>query len=56
VALTARSIDPLSCGIVPQGSHFLWHIFLSSAAFMLMLTLLRLRGGPVNDSTKNDSR
>lgn len=42
VALTARSLDAEACAHLEQGSHFLWHIFLSSAAFLLMLTLIRL--------------
>lgn len=42
IALTARSLDAQACAHLDQGSHFLWHIFLSSAAFLLMLTLVRL--------------
>lgn len=42
VALSARSLDGWACAHVEQGSHFLWHVFLSSAAFLLMLTLVRL--------------
>lgn len=48
IAFAARSLDPLSCGVVAMGSHFLWHMFLSSAAFMGLVTLVQLResGGP----------
>lgn len=48
-ALTFRSIDHLACGHLDQGSHFLWHILLSSAAFTLVLTLIRLNdtGAPL---------
>lgn len=42
IALTARSIDAWACDHLDQGSHFLWHVFLSTAAFLLMLTLVRL--------------
>ncbi len=41
-ALTVRTLDAWACQHVEQGSHFLWHVFLSSAAFLLMLTLVRL--------------
>lgn len=42
-ALTFRSIDPFSCDEVAMGTHFLWHVFLSAAAFLCMLTVVRLR-------------
>lgn len=42
-ALTFRSIDGMTCEMFPgQGLHFLWHIFLSAAAFMCMVTLTTL--------------
>ncbi|BCW89697.1 hypothetical protein sos41_28630 [Alphaproteobacteria bacterium SO-S41] len=41
-ALTFRSIDTLACSEIGFGSHFLWHVTLSAAAFTLLLTLLRL--------------
>lgn len=48
IALTARSLDAQACAHIEQGSHFLWHVFLSTAAFMLMVTLMRLGyGNPV---------
>jgi len=50
VALSARTLDAEACAHVAQGSHFLWHIFLSTAAFMLMLTLMRLGYGGVRPS------
>jgi predicted membrane channel-forming protein YqfA (hemolysin III family) len=50
IALTARTLDPQSCAHLAQGSHFLWHIFLSTAAFMLMVTLMRLGYAPASGS------
>lgn len=42
-ALTFRSIDGMTCEMFPgQGLHFLWHIFLSTAAFLCMVTLTTL--------------
>jgi len=42
-ALTFRIADASACAFSPIGSHFLWHIFLSTAAFLCMLTLVRLK-------------
>ena len=50
VALTARSLDAQACAHLEQGSHFLWHIFLSTAAFCLMVTLMRLGYVPATPS------
>lgn len=50
MALTARTLDPQACAWLDQGSHFLWHVFLSTAAFMLMVTLTRLGYGGVTPS------
>ena len=50
VALTARSLDAQACAHIEQGSHFLWHIFLSTAAFCLMVTLMRLGYVPATPS------
>jgi hypothetical protein len=55
VALSARSLDPYACGHLEQGSHFLWHVFLSTAAFMLMLTLVRLGYGDAASRRLNPS-
>lgn len=41
-ALAFRSLDAHACAHFEHGSHFLWHIFLSSAAFMLLTTLIAL--------------
>jgi hypothetical protein len=41
-ALTFRSIDGSMCETVPMGTHFLWHVFLSAAAFMCMQALITL--------------
>lgn len=42
LALTFRTIDSehLVCGTVPMGTHFLWHIFLSAAAFTGILAMM----------------
>ena len=50
LALTARSLDSHACAHIEQGSHFLWHIFLSTAAFCLMVTLMRLGYAPATPS------
>ncbi|MFT3809035.1 MAG: ceramidase domain-containing protein [Micropepsaceae bacterium] len=50
VALTARTLDPQACEHIAQGSHFLWHVFLSTAAFCLMVTLMRLGYGGTTPS------
>jgi hypothetical protein len=42
-ALTFRIVDSSACSLIPFGTHFLWHIFLSTAAFLCMLTLVRLK-------------
>lgn len=43
-ALTFRSIDAQACETVGMGSHFLWHIFLSAAAFLCVVTVVTLDG------------
>lgn len=56
VALTFRSIDDIACASIGMGSHFLWHIFLSAAAFLCVYTIvtldaaLRARAAPVSAS------
>ena len=42
VALTFRTIDHAACAYVPFGTHFLWHIFLSCAAFLGVMALITL--------------
>lgn len=44
-ALTFRSIDGSMCDTVPMGTHFLWHVFLSAAAFAVMQALITLETG-----------
>ncbi|NWH08034.1 MAG: hypothetical protein HXY22_05205 [Alphaproteobacteria bacterium] len=44
-ALSFRSIDPMTCKLIPFGTHFLWHILLSTAAFAGFLALLHLKPG-----------
>jgi hypothetical protein len=48
VAAVARSIDLLVCPFVPTGTHFLWHIGLSTAAclgILLMVKVKKIRAG-----------
>jgi hypothetical protein len=44
MALSFRIADSWSCATFGIGSHFLWHIFLSAAAFLSLLTIMRLDG------------
>jgi hypothetical protein len=39
VALLFRTIDGAACPYLPAGTHFLWHILLSSAAFLGLVAL-----------------
>lgn len=43
IAATARSVDLMVCPFTPFGSHFLWHGFLSLAAYLAIVTMLRLK-------------
>ena len=46
VAAAFRSLDSAACAVVPFGSHFLWHIFLGTAAYFgvhMAAALWRLR-------------
>ncbi|MDO8623878.1 MAG: hypothetical protein Q7R54_00805 [bacterium] len=40
IALAFRSIDLSLCSALPIGTHFLWHIFLSLAALLAIITLI----------------
>lgn len=42
VALIMRTIDSDACSVIPMGTHFLWHVFLSSASFLSILFLAKL--------------
>jgi hypothetical protein len=42
LALTFRTIDGAACDILPVGTHFLWHGFLSAGAFMGILAMLNI--------------
>ncbi|HEY0282628.1 MAG TPA: ceramidase domain-containing protein [Rhizomicrobium sp.] len=42
-AAVARSIDLLVCPYVPIGTHFLWHLLLSTASFLGILLLVRMK-------------
>jgi len=43
LAATFRSIDLLACGLIPFGTHFLWHIFLSAAAYRCITFLTAMK-------------
>ena len=43
VAAFARSIDLLVCPIVPFGTHFLWHLGLSTAAFLGIVLMVKMK-------------
>ena len=49
IAAVFRSIDLLVCPVIPFGTHFLWHIFLSTASFLgiVLLVRMKVRGRPV---------
>jgi hypothetical protein len=42
LALVFRTADLLVCPYFPLGTHFLWHIFLSLAAFLGVLVLMEI--------------
>jgi len=44
-AITSRSLDRYSAGVLPMGSHFLWHVFGAAATHLAFLYLYRLRRG-----------
>jgi hypothetical protein len=46
-AAVCRSIDLLMCGIIPFGTHFIWHILLSLSAYLGIVMLLRMKPKPV---------
>ena len=43
VAAVARSIDLMVCDYIPFGTHFLWHIGLSTAACLGILLMVRIK-------------
>ena len=45
IAAICRSIDLMACSAIPFGTHFLWHILLSLAAYLGIVFLLRFRTG-----------
>lgn len=42
LAFFFRSIDLYTCDVVPFGTHFLWHIFLSTGAFVGILLVQKI--------------
>jgi len=49
-AAVARSIDLIVCPYVPMGTHFLWHLLLSTASFLGILLLVRMKKHPSTSS------
>ena len=41
LSLTLRSLDAPLCGLIPIGTHFLWHLLNGALLAWLMLTMLR---------------
>jgi hypothetical protein len=42
VALTFRTMDLSVCDVLPTGTHFLWHSFLSAGGFLGVLALIEI--------------
>ena len=45
-ASICRSVDLMMCNVVPFGTHFLWHILLSLAAYLAIVMLTQLKTMP----------
>jgi hypothetical protein len=43
LAAIFRSIDMIACPVIPTGTHFLWHIFLSAAAYCCIRFLVMMK-------------
>jgi len=50
-AAVCRSIDLAVCSVIPFGTHFLWHILLSTAAYLGIVFLLRQKVREAHAST-----
>jgi hypothetical protein len=46
-AAVARSVDLLVCPFIPAGTHFLWHLLLSTAACLGILLVVRMKRGRI---------
>jgi hypothetical protein len=46
-AAVARSVDLLVCPFIPIGTHFLWHLLLSTAACLGILLVVRMKRGRI---------
>ena len=49
-AAVFRSIDLIVCPYIPFGTHFLWHLLLSTAAFLGIMLLVRMKKHPSTGS------
>lgn len=52
VAALARSIDLIVCSFIPTGTHFLWHIGLSTAACLGVLLMVRMKKAQAMDFSR----
>ncbi|GAA0532160.1 hypothetical protein FHS83_002764 [Rhizomicrobium palustre] len=49
-AAAARSIDLLMCSVVPFGTHFLWHLGLSTAACLGLMLVVKMKKARENSA------
>jgi hypothetical protein len=49
-AAVFRSIDLMTCDLIPFGTHFLWHLGLSTAAYLGIVLLVRMKKHPSTSS------
>jgi hypothetical protein len=50
-AIASRSLDHHAAGVLPMGSHFLWHVFGAAATHLGILYLYRLRRAELADAS-----
>jgi hypothetical protein len=48
LSLTFRTLDGPLCGVLPVGTHFLWHILNAGMLGWMIEVWLRHRGGPTH--------
>lgn len=51
-AATARSIDLLMCQYIPFGTHFMWHLLLSTSACLGVLLMVRMKKAQAMDFSR----